>query len=191
MKDNNDTVSICIVNWNGIKYLKQCLYSIFAQDYCGELEIIIVDNNSTDGSVEYLEDQSRIKLIKNRSNKGFSFGHNQAIKIAKGTYVMPLNFDIFINKDFVSEMVRTINTDLDIGFVSGKLYKQIKGDKSNVLDSTGITMEYFFMSPRGETEQDEGQYDGIEKHRVFGACGAAPFYRMAMLEDVRISGRIF
>lgn len=191
MEDNNKTVSVCIVNWNGMKYLQKCLDSIYAQDYHGEVEIIIVDNNSTDGSVEYLKNQSRIKLIKNNTNKGFSYGHNQAIRAGKGDYLLLLNFDIFINKNFIGEMIKTIESDPDIGIVSGKLYKQINGEQSNMLDSTGITMEYFFMRPRGETEEDKGKYDDIEKRRVFGACGAAPFYRMAMLEDVRIPDEYF
>jgi GT2 family glycosyltransferase len=191
MKDSNKIVSICIVNWNGIKYLDQCLNSIYAQDYSGEVEIIVVDNNSADGSVEYLESRSRVKLIKNDTNKGFSCGHNQAKNASRGSYILPLNFDIFINNNFVSEMVKTIESDPDIGIVSGKLYKQIEGIKSNILDSTGITMKHFFMSPRGETEQDEGQYDDLGQRRVFGACGAAPFLRKTMLEDICVLDEYF
>jgi len=191
MEDNNETVSVCVVNWNGMKYLPKCLNSIYAQDYRCEVEVIIVDNNSTDGSLEYLENQDRIKLMKNEVNKGFSYAYNQAIKASKGDYILPLNFDVFIEKNFISEMVKTIKSDPSIGIVSAKLYKQIDGNESNILDSTGIVMEHFFMRPRGETEEDKGQYDDIEKRRIFGACGAAPFYRMAMLEDIRFPDEVF
>jgi len=192
MELDSKSVSVCIVNWNGMKYIPQCLNSIYAQDYRGEIEIIIVDNNSTDGSLEYLQIcQNRIKLLKNKTNKGFSYAHNQAIKASKGAYILPLNFDLFMEKNFISEMVKTMEADPRIGVVSGKLYKQIDGNKSNLLDSTGITMKWFFMIPRGETEEDRGQYDGIDEHRVFGACGAAPFYRKAMLDDIRFLDEFF
>lgn len=191
MEDNNKTVSVCIVNWNGMKYLPACLDSLYAQDYPGQIEIIVVDNNSTDGSMEYLEKQNRLKLIKNIANRGFSCAHNQAINASRGDYILPLNFDIFINENFISEMIKTVKSDSDIGIVSGKLYKQINGAKSNILDSTGITMKHFFMSPRGETEEDEKQYDDPKQRKVFGACGAAPFFRKKMLEDIQVDKEFF
>jgi GT2 family glycosyltransferase len=180
------TVSICIVNWNGMDYLSKCLDSIYKQDYKGQIEIIIVDNSSIDGSLEYLEKfYKNIKILKNNTNRGFSCGHNQAIRESKGDYVLPLNFDIFLEHNFISEMVKIMETDPKVGTISGKLYKQINGERSKLIDSTGITMEHCFMCPRGETEEDKGQYDNPENINVFGACGAAPFYRRGMLEDIK------
>lgn len=185
-------VSICIVNWNGMSYLPRCLDSIDKQDYQGKIEIIIVDNASTDGSLEYLEERQKgIKLLKNNVNKGFSYAHNQAIKISRGEYILPLNFDVFIESNFIDEIVKDIESDHQIGVVSGKLYKQINGNKSRLIDSTGIMMEHCFMRPRGEFEKDKGQYDSPENFMVFGACGAAPFYRRAMLEDIKCFNEFF
>lgn len=185
-------VSICIVNWNGMNYFPSCLSSIYKQDYQGEIEIIIVDNFSTDGSLEYLEkNQNNIKLFKNNINKGFSYAHNQGMKASKGEYLLLLNFDVFLEPNFISEMVKVMESDSAIGIISGKLYKQINGNKAKLIDSTGIVMEHCFMRPRGEMEEDKGQYDGPENFRIFGACGAAPFYRRAMLEDIRCFNEFF
>lgn len=178
-------VSISIVNWNGMDYLPRCLSSIYKQDYQGEIEIIIIDNFSTDGSLEYIEkNQNGIKLLKNNINKGFSYAHNQAIKASKGEYLLPLNFDVFLEPSFISEMVKVMESDLTMGMISGKLYKQMDGKRTKLIDSTGIIMEHCFMRPRGEMEKDTGQYDSPENFRIFGACGAAPFYRRTMLEDI-------
>ena len=180
------TVSVSIINWNGIDYFPRCLNSIDEQDYQGEIEIIIVDNFSTDGSLEYLEGlKNGIKILKNKNNKGFSYAHNQAIRASNGEYILLLNFDVFLDKNFISEMVKCMDTNLKIGIISGKLYKQIDSKKSKILDSTGITMKYCFMHPRGAMEEDVGQYDNPKNLTVFGACGAAPFYRRAMLEDIK------
>jgi len=184
--------SVCIVNWNGEKYLPMCLKSIYNQDYQGEIEIIMIDNFSTDGSLKYAENlQNGIKIFKNSMNKGFSYAHNQAIKASRGEYILPLNFDVFLEPNFISEMVRTMENDSRIGIISGKLYKQIDGNRSKILDSTGITMEHCFMRPRGELEEDTGQYDNPENFNIFGACGAAPFYRWAMLEDIKCFNEFF
>ena len=162
------------------------------QDYQGEIEIIIVDNSSTDGSLEYLEEKQKgIKLFKNNGNKGFSYAHNQAIEVSKGEYILPLNFDVFIESNFINEMVKVMENEPSIGIISGKLYKQINGNKSRLIDSTGIMMEHCFMRPRGEFEEDKGQYDSPENFMVFGACGAAPFYRRVMLEDIKCFKEFF
>jgi len=173
-------------------YLTRCLNSVYQQDYQKEIEIIIVDNHSTDGSLEYIETrQDGIKLIKNNSNRGFCYAHNQAIKASKGEYILPLNFDVFLEPNFICEMVKLMDRDPSVGTISGKLYKQVRGAKSKIIDSTGIVMEHCFMRPRGALEEDRGQYDRADALRVFGACGAAPFYRREMLEDTKCSDQFF
>ncbi|MFC1631396.1 glycosyltransferase family 2 protein [Candidatus Omnitrophota bacterium] len=185
-------VSVCIVNWNGRDYLTKCLNSVYQQDYQGGIEIIIVDNHSTDGSLECIKaSPNGIKLIENEINKGFCYAHNQAIKASKGEYILPLNFDVFLEPNFISEMVKLMEKDPGVGIISGKLYKQASGIKSRIIDSTGITMEHCFMRPRGALEEDLGQYDRPDSLMVFGACGAAPFYRRTMLEDTRCFNEFF
>ena len=184
-----ELVSISIVNWNGGEDIKKCLESLRRQSY-KNIEVIVVDNHSTDGSLEFLKSDSHsIKLIENKDNMGFSKAHNQAIKIYKGEYILILNFDIIFSSNFVEEMLKAANLFNDIGMVSGKLYKKFEYNISDILDTTGITMNNMYPSDRGENTLDSGQF---AKHEfVFGASGAAPLYKRKMLEDVKVGDEYF
>lgn len=182
-------VSINIVNWNGLQLIGECIDSIKLQTY-KNIEINIIDNNSTDGSVDFLSGKyPDIKLVKNMRNEGFSKAHNQAIMISSGEYILPLNFDIVLSPAFVEEMVKAIESSPKIGIVSGKLYALKNGEKTNIIDSTGITMQGMFPADRGQNETDSGQYDKLDY--IFGASGAVPLFRRKMLEDIRLNEEYF
>jgi GT2 family glycosyltransferase len=182
-------VSINIVNWNGLHFLRDCLESIKSQIY-ENIEINIIDNYSTDGSVEWLKKEyPGIRLVRNKLNEGFSRAHNQAIRISSGEYILPLNFDIILNPQFVAEMVKTIEMAPEIGIVSGNLYAMMQGKDKKMIDSTGVTIKGMFPADRGQNQVDQGQYHEIEN--VFGASGAAPLYRRTMLEEVALNGEYF
>lgn len=166
--------------------------SVYRQDYKGNIEIILVDNFSQDKSLLLIEKNYKdIIILRNSANKGFSYAHNQAVRASKGKFILFLNFDIFLEPMFISEMVKIMGENHKIGMVSGKLYKQIAENKSNVLDSTGIMMNHCFMRPRGETEIDNLQYDSPKHRNVFGVCGAAAFCRREALEDVKCKNDYF
>lgn len=87
-------LTVSIVNWNVKEYLRQCLESIFKYSHGIELEIIVVDNASSDGSVDMLREEfPQVKIIENTENLGYGCGHNQVIPIAKGKYILFLNPD--------------------------------------------------------------------------------------------------
>lgn len=189
-----DLISLVIINYNNKDYLKRCLDSIYSQTY-NNLEIIFIDNQSSDNSFEYIKEEyskKGILLIKNDFNNGYAGAANQGIKLSKGKYVMILNPDIVMEEDFIEKMYGFIESDESIGALSGKLLKyDFKNDKKlNYIDSTGIIM---FKSTRcidrGQNEEDLGQYDNIEQ--VFGVCGAAPMYRRSALEKVKIFEEYF
>ncbi|MBI5374444.1 MAG: glycosyltransferase family 2 protein [Candidatus Schekmanbacteria bacterium] len=189
MSGNRSDVSLTIVNWNSMKYIDQCLSSIERQTH-RPLEIIIVDNCSTDGSREHIKKvYPHIRLIENKDNSGFSRAHNQAFRIARGDFIIPLNYDIVLEPTFIEEMVNAANGSDDIGMVSGKLFKKIEEDKTSILDSTGITMNNMFSADRGENENDNGRFNKCEF--LFGASGAAPLLKKEMLEDIRIGDEYF
>ncbi|MDD2752630.1 MAG: glycosyltransferase family 2 protein [Candidatus Omnitrophica bacterium] len=191
MKNSESLVSITIVNWNSKGYIERCLDSIKKQVYPA-IEVIVVDNNSADSSLEYVvRNFPQAKVIRNKQNLGFSKSHNLGFHLAKGEFVLPLNFDVFLEPDFVQKMVEAMKNDQKNGIVSGKLYRQNNGEKTKILDSTGITMRHCFMHPRGQTEEDRGQYDNSQNSVVFGACGAAPLYRREMLEDIKFNKEFF
>jgi len=187
--DSNNLVSISIVNWNGGEDIKKCLESIKGQSY-KNIEVIVVDNNSIDGSLEFLKiNFPDIKFIENKENIGFSKAHNQAIKKSEGKYLLILNFDIILTPDFVEEMVKAANLYNDVGMVSGKLYKKFNNETTSILDSTGITMNNMFSGDRGENKEDCGQFEKYEF--IFGASGAASLYKREMLEDIKIGNEYF
>lgn len=190
-----DLISLVIINYNNKAYLNRCLTSILNQTY-KNFEIIFIDNESKDGSFEFMKeeysDKKNILLIRNEVNNGYAGAANQGIKISKGKYVMILNPDIIMEEDFIEKMYKFINSDESIGALSGKLLKyDFENDKKlNYIDSAGIIM---FKSTRcidrGQNEEDLGQYDNTEQ--VFGVCGAAPLYRRSSLEKIKVLDEYF
>lgn len=99
-------VSIVIVNWNTSDILRDCLSSIFEQTYNIEYEIIVVDNASTDGSVEMVRREfPQVVLIENSGNRGFAAANNQGIAVAKGRYVLLLNSDTIVLDNAIAKSV--------------------------------------------------------------------------------------
>ncbi len=178
-------VSIIIINYNSGEFLLKCIKSILKQNY-KKYKIIIIDNASKDGSMESIVNKDRrMEIIYNNQNMGFSFAGNQGIKIAKGEYVLLLNFDILLDKDFLREMVKAINLKSNIGSISGKL---LRNDK--IIDSTGIIIKHLFAKDRGEEEKISNKKYNSGSY-IFGPSGAAAFYKRKMLEDCSIYGEIF
>ena len=94
------TLSIIIVNYNVKYFLEQCLRSVEASTKKIKNEVFIVDNNSQDGSVEIVKKKfPKYNLIENKKNIGFSKANNQAIKKAKGKYILLLNPDTILEED--------------------------------------------------------------------------------------------
>jgi GT2 family glycosyltransferase len=186
-------VSILITTYNSSLYLKRCLDSIRAQTYA-PLEIIIVDNASSDGTRELLQPHdSKANVIFNDSNTGFAAAQNQAMRAATGQWLLSLNPDVLLSPNFVEEMVQAGELDSRAGAVCGKLLRWHPNEEqefSRIIDSTGI---YFTPSlrhlDRGAEETDHGQYEHVEY--VFGATGAAALYRRKMVNDVLIEGEFF
>ena len=102
MKDDNcPLVSVVMLNYNGLKYLKETIPPILELDY-PNYEFIIVDNGSTDGSIEFINEFEKIRLIENGENLGYSNGKNIGVWEAKGEYILSLDNDILIlNKMFI------------------------------------------------------------------------------------------
>jgi GT2 family glycosyltransferase len=186
------SVTVSLVTWNSLKYLPTCLAHLRAQQDTS-FELFVVDNASTDGTVEFLRQQSDLNLIELSYNSGYSEAHNQAISAASGDYVLVLNPDVFITPNFLAKMVKAMELDPLIGQVSGKLYKINDVDqvgKSQIIDSTGL-----FFKPnlrhfdRGAGEIDSCQYEQTEF--IFGVTGAAALYRKKALDDSRVDGEYF
>ncbi|MBM3702927.1 MAG: glycosyltransferase [Actinobacteria bacterium] len=123
-------ISISIVNLNGEKYLKDCLDSIKKLNYPQDkLEIILVDNSSTDKSLNLVSSgYPQVKIIKNGKNMGFAYANNQAARAAKGEYVAFLNNDTRVDKDWLLELLRPIYRDKEV-VASGSKVLSFDGEK--------------------------------------------------------------
>ncbi len=212
--NNLPLVSINILNYNDKKTINKAIESAVRQIY-PRVEILIIDNNSTDGSREIIEQKIsewekyrkelleekypnenysvRIKLIKNSENVGFAPGHNQAIRKCHGDFILCLNSDAILTPNYLQQALKSFD-DKKVGAVQGKLLrydfekKEIKKDlenKKNIIDTIGLVM----LKNRRIIAQAQGEPDEGQyekKKEIFGADGAVPIYRRAALEDVKM-----
>ena len=202
MKQNHPLVSINLLTYNAERYIKNCLNSVFSQDY-PELEVLIIDNTSTDGTIEYLKKlpkKQNLKIIFNKKNIGFAAGHNQGIRESEGDFILCLNQDIVLNSGFVREAMEIFKKDNKIASVQGKLLRWNLGlptsnqftdyRVSHIVDTIGLSI----FKNRRIINREQGQIDQEQFERteeIFGADGAAPVYRREALEDVKIKEDFF
>lgn len=132
-------ISVIIVNFNGEKYLKNCIVSLLANK-TPRFEIIVVDNGSADGSLEVLKDplihnsKYKIHLVENRTNLGFAGGNNVGLKQATGEYLLLLNNDTVVEKDFLSSLLKAFEEIPNLGCVQPKI---VLMKDPNIIDSCG------------------------------------------------------
>ena len=143
-------ISVIIVNYNGKKLLEKCLESLFKTDY-NNFEVILVDNNSTDGSMEFVtKNYPKIIVIKLDSNKGFAEPNNIGAKIAKGEYLLFLNNDTVTTTNFISEMVKVLEKDEKIAICQSLLLKP-----DGNIDSSGDFIDKMGIVYNSKTKTDE------------------------------------
>ena len=183
-------VSVLIVTHNDSRVLPMCLESLQQQDY-PKIEYIIVDNASSDDTRKIFSNLGgAYGIFLNETNRGFAASQNQALRQAQGDWILFLNPDVILSRNFITELVAAAEVDPSVGMASGKLLRwDPAGNPSltNVIDSTGI---YFLRNlrhlDRGSEEVDRGQYD--QPAFVFGVTGAAALHRRRMVEDVSVMG---
>src|SRR5271165_5912233 len=118
---DNGSVSVTIVTYNSGRFIKRCLESVLAQRYAKK-EIIVIDNASSDGTVDILEQfEDRCQIVYNDENIGFAAAQNQAIQLAAGDWVLTLNPDVLLLPNFIQSLVKAGQMDSKIGTVCGKL----------------------------------------------------------------------
>jgi len=187
-------VSINVLSTNERDCLRRCLLCIRQQTYT-PIEVIVIDNASTDGTADLLKSEfPEVKVIRNSENLGYCKSHNIAIRECRGDYIMPLNADVFMQPDFVAAKVEAIQVAPNIGMVEGKLLR-IEGPEAplpqrSVIDGVGCVVTRARRNfERGQGQPDTGQFE--HRQFVFGASGAAPLYRREMLEDIAVFGEYF
>lgn len=174
------SVSIIIVNYNGKKFLGECLSSVYSQAY-RPIEVIVVDNASCDGSIEFIKNNFRdVVILPQNDNLGFSAGNNIGIKNSHGRYIATLNNDTKVDKNWLSWLVVAMESQPDIGICASKI---LFLKQPCLLNSAGIKIDKYsgFTWDIGFGEKEE---DYNQAKYVFGACACAALYRREMLDEI-------
>jgi GT2 family glycosyltransferase len=156
-------VYVITLNWNGRRWLGACLESALAMDY-PNFKVLMVDNGSTDGSVEFVRDQfPAVQVVANLENLGYSRGFNSGLSIAAAhgaAYFLIMNNDTKIDPHALAALVETAQSQPKAGFVSGKVYFH---DRPNILQTTGKLFDPILWNGKhiGAGEEDKGQYDKV------------------------------
>jgi len=178
---NKPKVAVVILNWNGLKFLQQFLPSVL-QSTWPNLEIVVGDNGSTDGSVEFLKGRyaNEVTVIQNDQNYGYTGGYNRVINQVTADYYILLNSDIEVTPNWIEPVIKMMEADANIAAVAPKIkafdnknYFEHAGAAGGFIDKLG----YPFCRGRlfYEIEEDKGQYD--KSSEIFWASGAALFIR--------------
>jgi GT2 family glycosyltransferase len=189
----NGWVSVTIVTYNSGRFIKRCLESVLDQKYPFK-EIIVIDNNSGDGTIDILEPfEDRCRIVYNEENIGFSAAQNQAIALSDSEWILTLNPDVLLLQGFIEALMAAGSADPKVGTICGKLMTMTAAfdfPEDPLVDSTGI---YFTPNlrhlDRGSLQLDNGDFRNYEY--VFGATAAAALYRREMIEDISVMGEFF
>lgn len=171
-------VSIIIVNWNGVHLLKECLDSVFKQTF-KDFEVILVDNGSIDGSLEYVSITfPDVRLISLPVNRGFTGGNNEGFRQSNGSLIVLLNNDASLKEDWLERMVDVIDSDDRLGSCASKIII----DGTDLLDSAGDIFTTAFTGTKLGELQKAGDFTA--PRFVTGPCAAAAIYRRSMIEEI-------
>ena len=171
------TTTIIIPNYNGLKFMDECIRSLNAQTY-PNFRTLVVDNGSTDGSVEWLKEH-QIDTIFLPENTGFYGAVNVGIKAADTPYVLLLNNDVRVDEYFVAEMVRAIGQSERIFSVSSRMIQMYHPDR---LDDAGDMYSLLGWAYQRGVGRDLTHYR--RSSRVFSACAGAAIYRREVFEEI-------
>jgi len=177
---SNKLVTIIIVTAGKEHYLESCLASLQPQTY-SDFEIIVIDNSlNPDFTNKIRKSNPDIKIYSGPKNLFYCEALNKGIEMSKGDFILCLNDDVILEKNFIEQALGSFNIDSKIGLVSGKILRQDK----KTLDSTGLFLSFFRTTKeRGYGLADKGQFE--KEEYIFGVNGAVAFYLKKMLEDIK------
>lgn len=177
---NPPKVAVVILNWNGLKHLSRFLPSVMASGW-DNLEVVVGDNASGDGSVKFLKHTfPNVRIIQNDRNYGFTGGYNRVLEQVEADYFILLNSDIEVTPGWIKPVIDLMETDEQVAVAAPKIksfhqptHFEHAGAAGGFIDSYG----YPFCRGRifYEVEEDKGQYQ--QSGEVFWATGAALFIK--------------
>jgi len=169
--------SVIVVNFNGAGTIQRCIESLRSQDVA--FERVVVDNGSTDGSLEWLRGQPEVRLVEAPGNLGFAGGCNLGMRAARGKHLVLLNNDAFARPGWLKSLIAAADSELAAGAITSKI---VYADRPGIIQSVGtLLLGDGSGGDRGSGEVDRGQY--ARREEVFGFCGAAALLRRDALAD--------
>lgn len=176
-------VSIIIVNFNGVKFIKNCVLSVL-NNTAVSFEIIVVDNASSDKSYEMLKQhfskEKKLKLIFLKKNKGPAFARNLAAKKSRGKYLVFLDYDTIVSKNWLKQTIKLFEREQKI---AGGQLKILRMGQENIYDSAGEKFTSFgFLSERARGSRDDKQFDKVEN--IFSGKGAGMIVRKNIFNKI-------
>lgn len=188
--------SVIILNWNGEAMLRRYLPSVLAHTPKDDIEIVVADNGSTDGSVDYVRTQS-VRLVTLDKNYGFAEGYNRAIAQSDAEYVVLLNSDVEVTEGWLDRLIEYMNNHLDVVGVQPKILswqskeafqrgevRAVRFEHAGAAGGLIDVLGYPYCRGRmlSYIEEDYGQYDDVAS--IFWATGACLLVRREVYQEV-------
>ena len=172
-------LAIVILNWNGKNWLEKFLPSVV--EFSDDADIFVIDNASTDNSVEFLKtDFPSVQIVINSTNFGFAGGYNEGLKQIDAEYYCLLNSDVEVTNNWIQPILSLFEKNLDIAAIQPKILSYTDKNKFEFAGAAGGLIDnlgYPYCRGRvfDEVEEDKGQYD--DETEIFWASGCALFIR--------------
>jgi GT2 family glycosyltransferase len=178
-------VAVVIPSWNSLGYLPRCIESLRGQG--AELELLVVDNGSTDGSVEYLE-REEVLHVSLPHNVGFAAAVNLGVARTAAPVILVLNADTVLEPGCVSELLEALNRDATLGGVQPRILQLERDEPTLSVDAARLYSAGQALTRDGRAfELGMGEAQGpwsAERREVFGVCGAACLLRRELFDDL-------
>ena len=179
---HNPIFSIVILNWNGEALIEECIRSVINTSY-KHIEIIVVDNASTDASVDIIKKYKNVFLIQNDTNVGYAAGNNIGFKYATGNYIVTLNNDVIVDSLWLDHPLKVFKENSDVGIISCRQMQYYQKEKIDGLyhiihadlSVTGFGMDQLYDS-LNITHSNPGF--------VLSANGGSGIYRKEVVDQI-------
>lgn len=185
------SLAVHIVTWNSVTHIPTCLGAL-AEQLQTDVNVMIVDNASVDGTVTWIEERyPQFHILRNTRNLGYCRGHNQALRLTESDFVLVMNPDVVLRPGWIERGITYLTTHPEAAAFGGKTLRYTYSNDelkevvpSGIIDSTGLVVyRNRHTVDRGSGMEDRGQWD--EPGEVFGLSGALVLYRRAALESIR------
>ena len=187
-KNNKTKVTLAILNYNGQEYLESFLPMMMFSSSRYETEIIVIDNNSTDGSVDYIREwHPEIQVIELTKNYGFAGGYNKGIRSIDSEYIAFMNSDVLVCENWIDPIITLMDEDKNIGAIQPLVLSLEDKSEFEYAGAAGGYMDvlgYPFCRGRifDRLEKNTGQYNGNTE--IFWASGAALVTRVKLFNNI-------